>query len=86
MALVHSRIRRVFYVHTTQGGSLGTFYRLHVQEGLNHHFEVFHMTNSVASEQLDTACSRNTESNKDSSSEISQSMLDGVTNKCDART
>ena len=82
MALVHSRIRRVFYVNATRGGSLGTFYKLHVQEGLNHHFEVFNMTNSDASEQLHTACSRNTEAKKAGSREISQSKLDGVTNKC----
>ena len=86
MALVHSRIRRVFYVNATRGGSLGTFYKLHVQEGLNHHFEVFRMTNSDASERLYTACSRNTEANKASSSEIIQSKLDDSMNKCDTWT
>ncbi|KAK2190398.1 hypothetical protein NP493_82g04046 [Ridgeia piscesae] len=57
MALVHSRIRRVFYVTPTQGGALGTHCKLHVQEGLNHHYEVFQMTTSDSSNTLCGACS-----------------------------
>lgn len=42
MALVHSRIRRVFYGCTDSvTGALGSRYKIHTQVGLNHHFEVF---------------------------------------------
>lgn len=41
MALVHSRIRRVFLRNTTLWGALGSHYKLHVQSGLNHHYEVW---------------------------------------------
>ena len=42
MALVHSRIRRVFYgcLNVFTGG-LGSQYKIHTQQGINHHFEVF---------------------------------------------
>lgn len=42
MALLHSRIRRVFYAFSNStGGGLGTKFKIHCQTGLNHHFEVF---------------------------------------------
>jgi len=42
MALVHSRIRRVFYgCRDSVMGALGSRYKIHTQAGLNHHFEVF---------------------------------------------
>ena len=42
MALVHSRIRRVFYIHAwPEGGALGSVYRLHVVKSINHHPRVF---------------------------------------------
>lgn len=42
MALVHSRIRRVFYGCSSPNyGALGSRYKLHTQIGLNHHYEVF---------------------------------------------
>ncbi|XP_014663216.1 PREDICTED: probable inactive tRNA-specific adenosine deaminase-like protein 3 [Priapulus caudatus] len=41
MALLHSRIRRVFYGCSVPGGALGSYYNIHVQPELNHHFEVF---------------------------------------------
>ena len=41
MALVHSRILRVFYGSSHQEGALGSKYKLHVQHGINHHYEVF---------------------------------------------
>ena len=41
MALVHSRIRRVFYIWQCSEGALGSLYKLHVTQGLNHHYEVF---------------------------------------------
>lgn len=41
MALVHSRINRVFYGAPAADGALGTKYKIHCQKDLNHHFEVF---------------------------------------------
>ncbi|XP_002742156.1 putative inactive tRNA-specific adenosine deaminase-like protein 3 [Saccoglossus kowalevskii] len=41
MALVHSRINRVFYGIMCPNGALGSRYKIHTQSGLNHHFEVF---------------------------------------------
>ena len=41
MALVHSRIRRVFYAVPAEGhGTLGSRHELHTQASLNHHFQV----------------------------------------------
>ena len=42
MALVHSRIGRVFYGHSnTVSGGLGSCYKLHTHNSLNHHFKSF---------------------------------------------
>lgn len=42
MALLHSRIRRVFYgCSDAVMGAIGSRYKIHAQAGLNHHFEVF---------------------------------------------
>ncbi|XP_072032504.1 probable inactive tRNA-specific adenosine deaminase-like protein 3 [Amphiura filiformis] len=41
MALVHSRIHRVYYGASHPDGALGTTYQIHTQAGLNHHYEVF---------------------------------------------
>ncbi|XP_077584492.1 putative inactive tRNA-specific adenosine deaminase-like protein 3 [Stigmatopora nigra] len=41
MALVHSRIGRVFYGTPFADGALGTEYKIHTQKDLNHHFEVY---------------------------------------------
>lgn len=41
MALLHSRILRVFYGCALPGGALGSQYSLHTIKSLNHHFEVF---------------------------------------------
>ncbi|KDR21405.1 hypothetical protein L798_04157, partial [Zootermopsis nevadensis] len=41
MALVHSRVRRVFYGCPSPQGALGTKVKLHTLKGLNHHYEVF---------------------------------------------
>ncbi|TSW62338.1 putative inactive tRNA-specific adenosine deaminase-like protein 3 [Bagarius yarrelli] len=41
MALVHSRISRVFYGTSSPDGALGTKYKIHCQKGLNHHFQVY---------------------------------------------
>lgn len=41
MALVHSRIRRVFYGYKSPWGALGSHHKLHLISDLNHHFEVW---------------------------------------------
>ncbi|XP_064603582.1 probable inactive tRNA-specific adenosine deaminase-like protein 3 [Liolophura sinensis] len=41
MSLLHSRVQRVFYGKQQASGALGSCYKLHVQAGLNHHYEVF---------------------------------------------
>lgn len=41
MALLHSRIKRVYYGKSVSNGALGSKYKLHTQKDLNHHFEVF---------------------------------------------
>ncbi|KAG7259193.1 hypothetical protein CRUP_025020 [Coryphaenoides rupestris] len=41
MALVHSRIGRVFYGTASSDGALGTKYKIHTQRDLNDRFEVF---------------------------------------------
>jgi tRNA-specific adenosine deaminase 3 len=42
MALVHSRINRAFYGHSNEvSGGLGSCYKIHTNNSLNHHFESF---------------------------------------------
>ncbi|XP_051828215.1 probable inactive tRNA-specific adenosine deaminase-like protein 3 [Antechinus flavipes] len=41
MALVHSRIQRVFYGAASPDGALGTKFKIHTRPDLNHRFEVF---------------------------------------------
>jgi tRNA-specific adenosine deaminase 3 len=41
MALVHSRIRRVFYGLEYQYGGLGTQYSIHTHKSINHKFQVW---------------------------------------------
>jgi tRNA-specific adenosine deaminase 3 len=41
MALVHSRVSRVFYSIASKTGSLGTNYKIHSHPSLNHHYRVF---------------------------------------------
>uniref|UniRef100_A0A1A8BBB6 Adenosine deaminase, tRNA-specific 3 n=1 Tax=Nothobranchius kadleci TaxID=1051664 RepID=A0A1A8BBB6_NOTKA len=41
MALVHSRIGRVFYGTASADGALGTKFKIHSRKDLNHRFEVF---------------------------------------------
>ncbi|XP_077435947.1 putative inactive tRNA-specific adenosine deaminase-like protein 3 [Vanacampus margaritifer] len=41
MALVHSRIARVFYGAAFADGALGTKYKIHTQKDLNHRFDVY---------------------------------------------
>uniref|UniRef100_UPI0037E9A486 probable inactive tRNA-specific adenosine deaminase-like protein 3 n=1 Tax=Semicossyphus pulcher TaxID=241346 RepID=UPI0037E9A486 len=41
MALVHSRVGRVFYGSASSDGAFGTKYKIHSQRDLNHRFEVY---------------------------------------------
>lgn len=41
MALVHSRVRRIFYNRPTKNGALNTIAKLHTIKALNHHYEVY---------------------------------------------
>lgn len=41
MALVHSRVKRVFYGIFSQNGALGSLQKIHTVRNLNHHYEVF---------------------------------------------
>jgi tRNA-specific adenosine deaminase 3 len=41
MALVHSRVARVFYSIPSKTGALGTTYKIHTHPSLNHHYRVF---------------------------------------------
>ncbi|XP_062571857.1 probable inactive tRNA-specific adenosine deaminase-like protein 3 [Saccostrea cucullata] len=41
MALVHSRIGRVFYIHSHEDGGLGSRFKIHTEKDLNHNFEVY---------------------------------------------
>ncbi len=45
MALVHSRVGRVFFGRAEpQTGGLGSQYKIHAHHGINHHFEVYTRT------------------------------------------
>ena len=52
MALVHSRIGRVFYGTVSPDGALGSKYRIHAQKDLNHRFEVYQGVLGSQCEQL----------------------------------
>ena len=41
MALVHSRVRRIFFYSPTETGGLATLTKIHTIKQLNHHFDVF---------------------------------------------
>lgn len=41
MALVHSRVRRVFWIKSRSDGGLGSRYKFHEKKSLNHHFKVY---------------------------------------------
>ncbi|KAJ3231573.1 adenosine deaminase, tRNA-specific 3 [Chytriomyces hyalinus] len=44
MGLLHSRIRRVFYMQPREDGGLGSQHKIHVHGHLNHKFSVFRVT------------------------------------------
>lgn len=44
MALVHSRVRTIFYNERTKQGALGTLTKLHAIRALNHHYEVYQIS------------------------------------------
>lgn len=46
MALVHSRVRRIFFEAASDAGALSTLTKLHTIKALNHHYEVFHIKSS----------------------------------------
>lgn len=52
MALVHSRIGRVFYGTSSADGALGTKFKIHTQRDLNHRFEVYRGVSSIECEEL----------------------------------
>lgn len=52
MALLHSRIRRVFYLVSRSDGALGSRYKLHAAKLLNHHFEVYRCKGTIESGSL----------------------------------
>lgn len=54
MALVHQRIRRIFFAFPNPNtGALGSVYRLQGERSLNHHYAVFRVL--VPEQVLDTA-------------------------------
>lgn len=53
MALVHSRVSRVFYGSSTIDGALGSKYKLHTQKEINHRFDVFKGVLQKDCDQLD---------------------------------
>jgi len=55
MALVHSRIGRVFYINQTEDGALGTRYKLHTLTALNHRFDVYRCVLSDSGDS-ETSC------------------------------
>ncbi|KAI9489569.1 cytidine deaminase-like protein [Zychaea mexicana] len=60
MALVHSRIGRVFYSIPTQTGCLGTLYKIHSHSSLNHHYRVFRQTLPSSATETATATAATT--------------------------
>ncbi|KAL7735616.1 hypothetical protein ACLKA6_002506 [Drosophila palustris] len=44
MALVHSRVKRIFFLEQSENGALTTSFQLHSVKELNHHYEVFQFT------------------------------------------
>ncbi|XP_041806496.1 probable inactive tRNA-specific adenosine deaminase-like protein 3 [Chelmon rostratus] len=54
MALVHSRIGRVFYGTSSADGALGTKYKIHSHKDLNHRFEVYKGVLSKQCEDLNS--------------------------------
>ncbi|KAM4731710.1 putative inactive tRNA-specific adenosine deaminase-like protein 3 [Anableps anableps] len=54
MALVHSRIGRVFYGAASADGALGSRFKIHTQKDLNHRFEVYRGVLRGECEDLDT--------------------------------
>nr|XP_054758649.1 probable inactive tRNA-specific adenosine deaminase-like protein 3 [Lytechinus pictus] len=53
MALVHSRIRRVFYTNSHPDGALGSMYKLHTETSLNHRYQAFMVDGLCNEQQLD---------------------------------
>ena len=47
MALTHSRVRRVYYVHPQTNGALQSNYQLHARRDLNHRYRAFKINGSL---------------------------------------
>ncbi|KAI6205613.1 CMP/dCMP-type deaminase domain-containing protein [Aphelenchoides besseyi] len=45
MAMVHGRVRSVFFANPSTNGAFVTNCQLHLKPNLNHHYDVFHLTN-----------------------------------------
>ncbi|KAI6173717.1 CMP/dCMP-type deaminase domain-containing protein [Aphelenchoides besseyi] len=45
MAMVHGRVRSVFFADPSTNGAFVTNCQLHLKPNLNHHYDVFHLTN-----------------------------------------
>lgn len=54
MALVHSRIGRVFYGTASEDGAFGSKYKMHSRKDLNHRFEVYRGVLGDQCEELNT--------------------------------
>ncbi|KAJ3232438.1 adenosine deaminase, tRNA-specific 3, partial [Chytriomyces hyalinus] len=52
MGLLHSRIRRVFYMEPREDGGLGSQHKIHVHGHLNHKFSVFRVTKRDKTDKL----------------------------------
>ncbi|KAJ3406773.1 adenosine deaminase, tRNA-specific 3 [Chytriomyces hyalinus] len=52
MGLLHSRIRRVFYMEPREDGGLGSQHKIHVHGHLNHKFSVFRVTKTDKTDKL----------------------------------
>ncbi|XP_053306554.1 probable inactive tRNA-specific adenosine deaminase-like protein 3 [Spea bombifrons] len=56
MALLHSRISRVYYGCQTPGGALGSRYRIHCNPDLNHRFSVYRGVMEDTCQKLGNGC------------------------------
>ena len=52
MAILHSRFHRVYYMRPSPGGGAGTAYLVHTIPSLNHHFDVFRVSDERSNSPL----------------------------------
>ncbi|CDW61320.1 dCMP cyt deam 1 domain containing protein [Trichuris trichiura] len=65
VALLHSRIRRVFYGHCTENGAFGSKALLHQLDAVNHRFDVFRGIMEAECRMLNESKRASSEGNKD---------------------